>query len=369
MLDVYSVLQSGITIHNNTVTVNHQCSEDVWGSVKRCFQAYRGEWNGGNNQHFSFPVDPTSFIEHVIKTENIPALNPHSYFPTDDQVAKDTIFDHTIANPYNWKHLERKIRILEPSAGEGALALEILERFKRAGVEVELILCEIDPLNVLALEAKGLSVHQGSFFDMAFDNIDLVIMNPPFKSLEWLKHIRHAQAMLNDKGALVGIVPTHSLYNRSQQSVIDFRNEVALYNCDPLTLDEGTFASAPKTQTRIIETRHSKVVNKDLASELTLIYHANNLKLTLENDGDFIRKSSLYSSPKAIEIAVKSFTKNEEFLNFNMVLTNKVISLVSFALAKSGTILEAYETLHRAEVIKDIPTPPRRSFHQLLFAA
>ncbi|MDO7085534.1 hypothetical protein WNY51_18095 [Pseudocolwellia sp. AS88] len=134
------------------MTVNHQCSEDVWGSVKRCFQAYRGEWNGGNNQY--------------------------GYFPTDDQVAKGTIFDHSIANPYNWKHLERKIRILEPSAGEGALALEILERFKRAGVEVELILCEIDPLNVLALEAKGLSVHQGSFFDMAFDNIDLVIMTP-----------------------------------------------------------------------------------------------------------------------------------------------------------------------------------------------
>lgn len=59
--------------------------------------------------------------------------------------------------------------------------------------------------------------------------------------------------MLNDKGALVGIVPTHSLYNRSQQSVIDFRNEVALYNCDQLTLDKGTFASAPKTQTGIIE--------------------------------------------------------------------------------------------------------------------
>lgn len=66
-----------------------------------------------------------------------------------------------------------------------------------------------------------------------------------------------------------------------------------------------------------------------------MIYHGNNLKLTLENDGDLIRKSSLYSSPKAIEIPVKSFTKNEAFLNFNMVLTNKVISLVTFALAKN----------------------------------
>ena len=369
MLDVYQVLQNGITINQDTVTVDHRCSDDVWGSIKRCFQAYRAKWVGANSQCFKFPVDPTSFINHVIESQSIPELNPHSYYPTVNKEAKNCIFEHTIANPYNWKHLERKIRILEPSAGEGALALEILERFKRAGVEVELILCEIDPLNVLTLEAHGLTVHQGSFFDMSFDNIDLCIMNPPFNSLEWLKHIRHAQSMLNSKGALVGIIPTTSLYKREQQKVIDFRNECALFNSDPLTLEPGTFANALTTETRIVETRHPEKVLNELNDRDALIYHSNNLKITLENDGDFCNRVSTYNSLNAIKVTIKSFTKSVEFLEFNLLLTDKVVDMTAWSLANDKTVMDAYLALYapKNEPVAKIKKP-RRSFNTLLFS-
>ncbi|TMS80555.1 hypothetical protein [Pseudoalteromonas sp. S554] len=61
MFDLYSVLANGITITGNKVTVEHQCTEELWGSIKRCFQAYRAKWVGYSYDFF-MKLDCSAFM-------------------------------------------------------------------------------------------------------------------------------------------------------------------------------------------------------------------------------------------------------------------------------------------------------------------
>jgi predicted RNA methylase len=80
------------------------------------------------------------------------------------------------------------LRAFEPSAGRGALAVEL----RRRGCSVTC--CEIDKANEDHLLALGFEVWGGDFFDVgeAIPRFDLAVMNPPFEGGQTEQHIMHA---------------------------------------------------------------------------------------------------------------------------------------------------------------------------------
>lgn len=95
-------------------------------------------------------------------------------------------------------------RCLEPSAGDGRIVHALSEH----GV-TEIDACEIEPSLHHAIRAVGGKMIGGDFLDIAAAPpfYDAIVMNPPFKGKEWLKHVQHAWTFLKRGGRLVAVVP------------------------------------------------------------------------------------------------------------------------------------------------------------------
>lgn len=300
-------LEQGIEIKDNTISVIPRLDKSVFDDIKRVFAAYRGRWVGGNTQSFSFPLDPVPFIDHVLNTKEMPKVNPFSYHPTP-KPATDIIFEHTSANPDFWSYKaeSRPIRILEPSAGEGALLDEITKYFDAAGVPFEITCIEIDPLNQLALRNKGYSPIGVDFLEYRTDvEFDLVIMNPPFEGTAFVKHIRHAQDMLNEFGRLISIIPSKPLLTSKFKSVVALRDDACVMEYDPLTLDKGTFETAPNIECRVIELASKKVMARDINNAELVERSVTSIELSCQCDSKIYRQ---FNKLKGLSILPKTIS-------------------------------------------------------------
>lgn len=108
---------------------------------------------------------------------------------------------HVVAQMVDMAGIEAGNKVLEPSAGTGAILDQIPEGCEVVAVEINATLCG-------RLDASGRAVVVGDFLNCTPDNIgtfDRVLMNPPFKDGSDIKHIKHALTMLKDGGRLVAI--------------------------------------------------------------------------------------------------------------------------------------------------------------------
>jgi hypothetical protein len=82
----------------------------------------------------------------------------------------------------------KRMRVLEPSAGRGALAMPLRALFG------DVVCCEIDPKNEEYLCRLGFHTWLGDFTQMPVgdDSFDLVVANPPFEGGQTEQHIMHA---------------------------------------------------------------------------------------------------------------------------------------------------------------------------------
>lgn len=118
------------------------------------------------------------------------------FYPTPPAVVKKIL---------NQCYIAEGDKVLEPSAGEGALTFAIAEK----GVSVDAI--EVHPERCQTIEramVKGVRVQCRNFLQMrANPNYDWVIMNPPFYGTHWMDHVLHAFEFLKDGGSLMAILP------------------------------------------------------------------------------------------------------------------------------------------------------------------
>jgi phospholipid N-methyltransferase len=93
------------------------------------------------------------------------------------------------------------LRILEPSAGTGAIA----DAIRSAEPDAYLVCNEINPQLVKVLDAKGHRTTCEDFLTYTAPPFDFVLMNPPFANAADVAHIRHALTLLAPGGRLVAI--------------------------------------------------------------------------------------------------------------------------------------------------------------------
>ena len=100
--------------------------------------------------------------------------------------------------------VEPGARVLEPSAGTGNIAAEVVHN-----TQGSLLCVEINQTLCGGLKRAGYVVQSADFLETSPDDLggvfDCVIMNPPFENAADIKHILHAQKFLRDGGRLVAI--------------------------------------------------------------------------------------------------------------------------------------------------------------------
>jgi hypothetical protein len=133
---------------------------------------------------FSFDegIDPHSVLNSLLSGEVINVKQETQFFGTPTVVGNEAL--ETLGNIWGK-------RILEPSAGDGALA--DLARAKEADVFV------IENYEVLDKDFLSVSPQETGTFDA-------VLMNPPFSNRQDIAHILHALSFLNGQGELTAIM-------------------------------------------------------------------------------------------------------------------------------------------------------------------
>jgi len=240
-------------INGNLVTFP-QVDYSVYSKVKPVLEALNAPWSRKQKAHvFADDVDPYALIQGVLLAGVLPDKNPLAFFPTSPEVAQQMIQKMRSLQP-----LFPLCRTLEPSAGEGAIAQEVVKltnslRDSSTGNSIPqpyLKLIELDGGRFKKLKTDGYEVEQGNFllmYPVGQPLFDAVLMNPPFavagQSKAYIDHIIHAfKHWLRPGGALVAIAPAGFSFNQDKQTT-EFR-ELVEYRGGWEFLPDAAFKSA-----------------------------------------------------------------------------------------------------------------------------
>ncbi|MHB8744251.1 MAG: DNA methyltransferase family protein [Sulfuricaulis sp.] len=198
-----------------------QLDSKLYGRIKEVLVRLGGDWKRGA---FHFQMDPAPLIDSVLTLGVMPDKNPSAFFPTPRAVIAEMLMQEDIAERLQLRGalleenpgLVLPYRILEPNAGQGAIADEL--RALPGNHVIDLVeACEI---NVQVLRSKGYNPFAGRFEDFNTDGAkiyDLCIMNPPFSlnydKKAYITHILRAYDMLDEGGILIAVAPTSFLSN------------------------------------------------------------------------------------------------------------------------------------------------------------
>lgn len=208
-----------------------QLDRKVYEEVNEVLSRLGGKWTSGKVKAHVFNLDPTRAFNTVLETGLFPAgltvnNNPYDYFPTPAELALK-IAEEAL------QHIHGGMRVLEPSAGQGAIVEAI--RQVRGIEDAEIVAVEIDAHHVPILTGKfgpaeNVAVVNGDFLLMDASHLgqfDAIPMNPPFTAekdaLAYITHINHAwQHFLKRGGVLVSVTPAGWLY-RQDRRCVEFR--------------------------------------------------------------------------------------------------------------------------------------------------
>ena len=206
-----------------------QLPRALYDSVNKVFTAAGGRWDRKSGTHV-FTRDPRELIgmaSETGKAVNIQQTLQSFYTPLS--------LSARMAGLANIKRLDR---VLEPSAGEGALA----DAARALGGVVDCI--EIDKHAVAVLAGKGFGVREVDFLKVPpYPDYDVVLMNPPFQRGQACSHTFHALGFLKPGGRLVGLMDA-GVASRTDKATTNFLNHVARFGAKFERIPAGTFSES-----------------------------------------------------------------------------------------------------------------------------
>ncbi len=200
-----------------------QLERDLYTNLASALKGIGGKWErsiGG----FRFDRDFERNYESLKANGFFDKKTALDFYATSKEMAREVVSEMRLFSN-DWgiqaykirNQPESTFRVLEPSAGHGALIDEFVrqfhEKFPEAPEGLLQVECvEIDPVNAGILRSKGYVVHEMDFLEFQNHELfDAIIMNPPFslrgKPDCYIDHVNHALEMLAKDGELKSIVP------------------------------------------------------------------------------------------------------------------------------------------------------------------
>lgn len=183
---------------------NEQLERKLYIEVNKVLEAAGGKWDRRTRSHV-FTSDPRAKLGLAMETGQIVSKKQDlQAFYTSAEIA-ELVVDGL---PQWTPEAMRKLRVLEPSAGHGALLKPLLA----AGVWSTNVTCyDIDEEAVAVLNGLGFRAQARDFLEVLDPALvcvfDAVVMNPPFTKGQAVAHVTHALRFPRIGGHLVAIMP------------------------------------------------------------------------------------------------------------------------------------------------------------------
>lgn len=212
--DVLAVLERATWQDDTLILPEGKLERPMYVAVNAALAAIGGAWNRKARGHV-FPAgsDPQTRLETMLATGQAISARAAGFFATPPELAQRLVEQ---AGP------EERHTVLEPSAGQGAIA----DAITRIVPPWHVTLVELLPENCRVLRDKGYEPIEGDFLQVDVPPVDRVVMNPPFEDKQDIKHVVRAYELLRPGGRLVSVM-LGSIPWRTDKLTRDFREFAA----------------------------------------------------------------------------------------------------------------------------------------------
>lgn len=222
---VISVL-SRSAVAGRTLTLPEQLDRQLYLQVNKVLEAIGAKWQRRDKCHL-FDTDAEQLVDAVILSGEVVLPTTFDFFPTPNDVIDKLMF---------FARIRRLDRVLEPSAGDGAIA-QYLKGLGCADVQC----CEIQEGKAHKLRGLGFPVWHGDFMTTSPEpRFDRVVMNPPFSKRQEIHHVFHASKFLKPGGILAAVMSAGVVF-REDKLTTSFRNFVANHGGSIEPLPDDSF--------------------------------------------------------------------------------------------------------------------------------
>jgi len=235
---------------------DYAVERETYVGVKKALEKIGGKWSRKHGG-FIFELNPSERIEQIVNGESPNVKKEFQFFETTPEVVHQMMRLVPFESSVQYK-------ILEPSAGKGAIIEGILDKlrwFDNAPISKSTIdYCELMPENQQILDKKykysSIIRKVGEdFLKLKSERYyDFVIANPPFTKNQDIDHFYKMYECLKSGGIMITLMST-SWTDGQQQKHQAFREFLSsLKNISILTLPPGTFKkSGTSVPTQLIK--------------------------------------------------------------------------------------------------------------------
>lgn len=228
--DVLQVLEHA-EVEANLLFLRGNLDRKLYEHTNKVLEAAGGKWNRKVKAHV-FDTDAVSRVEDMLLTGEVDIpKDEFNYFPSPPKVVQLLL---------EKAQIEPGMLVLEPSAGQGHIAKACVASRGR-------VVCyELMPRNYETLSATGWyeSVHLGDFLTVTPSRVfDRVVMNPPFRRQDDIRHVIHAFRFLKKGGILVSVMGAGVLF-RGNMLTTGFRDWVRDIGGTLEPMEEGSFTES-----------------------------------------------------------------------------------------------------------------------------
>lgn len=209
---IKEVLLNSKVVENKIYLPNIQLDRKDYLLLSKELTALGGKWKGGKISAFVFDFDPQLILDKILNNSTS-IKKSTQFFPTPNKIVKEMI---------NMIKIYPMDKVLEPSAGQGAIIEELL----KLNLDTVIDYCELEEVNLHILKDKFLSEKVSqvgtNFLELKTGEYDKIIANPPFAKSQDIIHVKHMYDLLSKGGELISLMGTSWKYKTDKKSV-EFR--------------------------------------------------------------------------------------------------------------------------------------------------
>lgn len=248
-----------LSVEDNIARITIGDIGESFKSLKSFMAAMGGKWNK-EAEGFVFDRDFEATLEAAQVTGEFNQKEAKDFFATSPEMASQLVRDLSLFTKFSSlgsKILHEEgfvLRVLEPSAGHGALVEAFTREFEKAfpGKPYQIDCCELDSFNANVLRSKGVDVvHEGDFLQFKPDpknRYHVILMNPPFSLKNqkdcYMDHVMYAMehCLAETKGSeIAAITPRETAGTLLPPKKARFLNNLAFNSAE--RVKDGLFNS------------------------------------------------------------------------------------------------------------------------------
>lgn len=220
---------SGALVDGNEVRLVKQLTPSLYGKVSSLFLELGASWEPSRQAHVF--MEPAHLVlDPLVKTGYVFTRRDFEFFETQPREVNRVAVAAEI---------KPGMKVLEPSAGRGAIALMAAEIVGKGNVKCY----ELMPANAAGLRALGFDdVDEVDFLSIQPTAVyQRVILNPPFSGGRDIAHVLHALKFVRPGGRLVAITSVTWRQGRSK-SQKSFQSLLQRHRATVLNIEAGAFS-------------------------------------------------------------------------------------------------------------------------------